>query len=122
MSSQMSVVAVMYAACMSIVLVSGQLFGGNFGYGYNSVAGDFGGPSAFGGSLGVGPANVRDPRQNRGEYRRNSVRNLNGRKTQGRETRDANGDGDVCHMQILCRMFARTYFAHKHECGACIVM
>lgn len=53
---------------MSIVLVSGQLFGGNFGFGYNAVSGDFGGPSAFGGSLGVGPSSVRDPRQNRGEY------------------------------------------------------
>lgn len=62
--------ATIYAACMNLVLVSGQLFGGNFGFGYNAVSGDFGGPSAFGGSLGVGPNNVRDPRQNRGEYER----------------------------------------------------
>lgn len=57
-------VTVCYAACMCVVLVSGQLFGGNFnGFGYNAISGDFGGPSAF----GSGPSNVRDPRENRGK-------------------------------------------------------
>lgn len=65
---------VCYAACMCVVLVTGQLFGGNFGgFGYNAISGDFGGPSAFGGS--VGPNNVRDPRQNRGNYCKTDCRN-----------------------------------------------
>lgn len=56
---------------MCIVLASGQFFGNGFGRdfgysGYNALNGDFGGPTAFSGSLGVGSTNVRDPRQNRG--------------------------------------------------------
>lgn len=58
---------------MCIVLVAGQLFGNGFGRdfgynGYNALNGDFGGPSAFSSSLGVGSTNVRDPRQNRGMF------------------------------------------------------
>lgn len=56
---------------MCVVLASGQFFGNGFGQdfgysGYNALSGDFGGPTAFSGSLGVGSTNVRDPRQNRG--------------------------------------------------------
>lgn len=59
---------------MCIVLASGQFFGNGFGRdfgysGYNALNGDFGGPTAFSGSLGVGSTNVRDPRQNRGMFK-----------------------------------------------------
>lgn len=56
-----------YAACMCVVLTTAQFFGniGNdLGFGYNSLSGDFGGASAFGGNFA--PASIRDPRQNRG--------------------------------------------------------
>lgn len=60
---------------MCVVLASGQFFGNGFGRdfgygGYNALSGDFGGPSAFAGSLGMGSTNVRDPRQNRGKCHR----------------------------------------------------
>ncbi|XP_037028079.1 uncharacterized protein LOC119068558 [Bradysia coprophila] len=67
----MNFLSVCVALCMCIVLASGQFFGNGFGRdfgysGYNALSGDFGGPSAFSGGLGVGSTNVRDPRQNRG--------------------------------------------------------
>lgn len=70
---------VCFAVLLSVTLASAQYFGsfGQFGglnsigssggadyYGLNAFSGDFGGPTAFGGS----PANLRDSRQNRGKF------------------------------------------------------
>uniref|UniRef100_A0A1L8DP29 Putative conserved secreted protein n=1 Tax=Nyssomyia neivai TaxID=330878 RepID=A0A1L8DP29_9DIPT len=63
----MKLFLVCFSICVSSSLVMAQYFGGDhYNFGYNSLSGDFGGPSDFASQFGQSGSSVRDPRQDRG--------------------------------------------------------